>query len=129
MNLPVQLLLLFKILTILKGEIITITANADDQDEIKAEARFYIDNSGVSSTSTFPYTYQWNTSEVNLGGHTLKAVADDKNAKAESLFGIGNSYNALTVDFTADKTVITLGDTINFSDLSETIPMNGIGHL
>ena len=69
----------------LKGEIVTINANADDEDGNLKEVRFYIDDSGVSSTNTFPYTYEWNTSEVAISNHTIKAEAiDDKNAKNEN---------------------------------------------
>jgi len=109
--------------TILKGEIVIITADADDEDGNLKEVRFYINNTGVSSTSTFPYTYRWNTSEVDLGIHSLKAEAvDDKNAKSESSITIEIIDNSLVADFVADKTVIALDDTIYFTDLSETRP-------
>ena len=104
---------------ILQGETVSITVEADDKDGDLKEVRFYIDDIGVSSTSTFPYTYEWNTSEVAISNHTIKAEAIDyKNAKNENTITVSIINNQLGADFVADKTSINLGDTINFSDQS-----------
>ncbi|MDX9696823.1 MAG: FISUMP domain-containing protein [Bacteroidales bacterium] len=110
---------------IMKGQIVTITVDADDKDGNLKEVRFYVDNSGVSSITTFPYKYEWNTSDVDLGNHFLKAEAiDEKNSKTEHIINVNVIDNMINAEFTADKTTHLLGDTINFIDLSTSFPTN-----
>ena len=39
-----------------KGTTVTISADVEDEDGNLSEVRFYIDNAGVSSSSSFPYS-------------------------------------------------------------------------
>ncbi|MCG6187693.1 Ig-like domain-containing protein [Maribellus maritimus] len=66
-----------------KGSVVTISAEAQDEDGEIAEIRFYIDGVGMSSSTSFPYKYNWESGESALGNHTIKIVAsDDSNLEA-----------------------------------------------
>ena len=60
-----------------QGATVTISVNADDTDGNVMEVRFEIDNIGVSSAISYPYNYEWSTSDVETGIHTIRAVAKD----------------------------------------------------
>jgi uncharacterized protein (TIGR02145 family) len=67
------------------GEIVIISVDANDSDGTITEVRFYIDEIGVASLSSFPYTYEWNTSNEAIGNHKIKVtVKDDDNDIAET---------------------------------------------
>jgi len=67
-----------------KGETVTISVEAEDEDGNLKEVRFYVDGSGVGSASSFPYSYEWETGSVEEGNHTIKAKAiDEKQASSE----------------------------------------------
>ncbi len=107
----------------MKGEIITITAQADDIDGDLIEIIFYIDDVKVGTSNSEPYTYEWNTSNASVGNHSIKAEAiDEKNAKAESSISVSIIDSQLKADFVANKLIIILGDTLNFTDQTIGIP-------
>lgn len=60
-----------------QGDIVSIFAELDDIDERVTEVRFYIDGFGVSSAIGFPYSYYWNTEDVDTGIHTISVEARD----------------------------------------------------
>ncbi|MCF8307388.1 MAG: hypothetical protein K9I68_00105 [Bacteroidales bacterium] len=69
---------------ITQGETVTISVEAEDEDDNLKEVRFYIDGTGVGSSDSFPYNYDWETGDASEGSHTIKAVAeDDEQAEAE----------------------------------------------
>ncbi len=84
-----------------KGEKITISADAKDGDGQIKEVRFYIDGKGVSSATGFPYTYEWPTENASVTSHTIKATAvDDGNEEAEaSIVVYVNIYSPLVNTF------------------------------
>ncbi|GAF05796.1 FISUMP domain-containing protein [Saccharicrinis fermentans] len=63
--------------TIQIGDILTISAEADDEDGNVTEVRFFADEVGVGSSTVFPYQYNWDTSDEEVGQHLIKAVAKD----------------------------------------------------
>jgi len=67
-----------------KGETVTITVDATDNDGSITEVRFFIDNVGTGSISSFPFNYNWNTDNENLGNHTLKATSIDNSGESAS---------------------------------------------
>lgn len=82
------------------GAIVTIYVEAEDEDGDIKEVRFYINGIGVSSTSSFPYTYEWDTSEKTAGNYMIKVIAkDDDNDTAEDEITVTilESAGALTV--------------------------------
>ncbi len=62
---------------ITQGNTVTISVEADDSDGSIAEVRFYIDGVGKGSANSFPYNYEWITTEEEIGSHTIKAEAKD----------------------------------------------------
>lgn len=74
---------------VIKGEIVSISVEAGDEDGNLKEVRFYANGSEISVDSSFPYSYEWNTNEVTIGVYILKAVAiDEENATAEDIVNI-----------------------------------------
>lgn len=101
-----------------KGEIVTISVAADDADDNLKEVRFYIDNAGVGSASSFPFSYTWNTTNANEGSHTIKATAIDEEGE-ESSDNISVVLGAEPgAAFTANQTNVETGTNINFTDQS-----------
>ena len=67
-----------------KGKIVTFSVDANDSDGSISEVRFFIDNVGKSSATSFPYNYSWNTNNEDLGNHTLKATSFDNSGGINS---------------------------------------------
>ena len=61
-----------------KGETILITVDANDSDGNISEIVFSIDGTVVHSVFSKPYKYNWSTTDVELGNHTIKATAKDE---------------------------------------------------
>jgi len=66
------------------GDTIAITVEANDNDGLIAEVNFYIDDVGTSSSSTFPYKYNWNTSDETIGNHIIKVIAKDNDGGSKT---------------------------------------------
>ena len=60
------------------GEMISITADATDNEEIK-EVRFYINGDFVSLDEEEPYEYEWDTGNTRDADHSIYAKAYDTN--------------------------------------------------
>ena len=86
--------------TVTKGELVSISINAEDEEGEVSEVRLYINESGLISLD-FPYKYELNTGEYQSGLYTMKAVALDN----EGL----ESYDE--VNFTIDATYSTVTTT------------------
>lgn len=63
--------------------IVNINATATDNVAV-AKVEFYIDASLVSSDTTSPYTYIWDTAGFSNGSHTLKVVAYDASSNTNN---------------------------------------------
>jgi len=61
-----------------QGETITIDVDAVDEDENLNEVRFYVNDVGIGSASSFPYNFDWDTGEEEPGSFTIKAEAIDE---------------------------------------------------
>lgn len=71
------------------GDEITISVEAEDEDGSISEVRFYINDIVVSSASSFPYNYDWNTSDEDEGIMKIKVTAkDDQGATAKDQISI-----------------------------------------
>jgi len=93
-----------------KGEIIEISVETVDNENLLREIRFYINNVGVSSVTSFPFTYNWHTDKKEFGIYHIKVKAIFENEKiAEDSVSIKltNTGNTLT-DYEGNtyKTVI-----------------------
>jgi len=69
---------------ITKGVTITIAVDANDSDGSITEVRFFVDDVGKGSTTSFPFNYNWNTDNENLGNHILKATCIDNSGESNS---------------------------------------------
>ena len=54
-----------------------VTVAAQSPVTFPPEVRFYIDDIGVISSTSFPYTYTWNTLNETIGSHIIKVIAKD----------------------------------------------------
>jgi hypothetical protein len=71
------------------GDSITISVEADDVDGFINEVKFYINDRSVSSSSNFPYNYQWTTAEKEEGTYKIKAsITDDQGVTVEDEISI-----------------------------------------
>ncbi|MEI6576417.1 MAG: Ig-like domain-containing protein [Bacteroidota bacterium] len=88
------------------GNIVDITANANDQDGSIAKVEFYVNGLKIGEDVTAPYAYPWTCIS---GSDTLYAIATD-------------NYGGQT---TSDKVIITVGTVFvnNFNSLSQTIKL------
>ncbi len=60
---------------IVKGQTVVVSVETDDIAIDIIEVRYYINGVGKSAISSFPYNYQWNTTDESLGVHTIKVSA------------------------------------------------------
>lgn len=110
---------------IMQGKNVNITVDANDPDGTITEVRFYIDNAGTGSNTSFPYNYNWNTSNENLGTHNIKATCFDNSGNSTS-----NEVNVIieqgssvpVAAFTATPTSGTAPLTVSFTDQSANSP-------
>ncbi len=60
---------------------ITVNVTATDSDGFISNVAFYLDNNLTPSFTDYaaPYTWNWNTTGVSGGEHTIRAVATDNN--------------------------------------------------
>jgi len=111
---------------ITKGETITISVEAQDDDGSITEVRFFIDNVGKGSATSFPFNYNWNTDNENLGNHTLKATSFDNDGGSTSdeitVTIIESSGNVPVANFSSNITSGTAPLSINFTDQSTNNP-------
>jgi len=105
-----------------QGETVTISVEAEDEDDNLKEVRFYVDGSGVGSASSFPYSYDLETSDISKGNHTIKAKAIDENQSSSEDEIQMSIVGSLVAAFSADQTTITAGDSVQFTDESANNP-------
>ena len=73
----------------IKGETITIAVEAEDEDNNLEEVCFYINGIEIGSANSFPYNFDWDTSEEESGSFNIKAEAiDDALEKASDEISI-----------------------------------------
>jgi len=56
---------------------VSVSAEASDNDAV-ARVELYVDGALVSTVTSAPYLYSWNTSSLTAGAHTLAAKAYDR---------------------------------------------------
>ncbi|MCF8225449.1 MAG: PKD domain-containing protein [Bacteroidales bacterium] len=107
------------------GDLITISVEAEDEDGTIEEVRFYIDDVGVASASIFPFNFEWDTEGEHDGSKNIKVtVKDDRGATVEDEISIllNPGGEPPVAAFTADKTSITEGESVQFTDQSTNEP-------
>ena len=83
-----------------QGDTIIISVEANDNDGLIAEVNFYIDDIGISSSSTFPYKHSWNTLDEIIGDHIIKVTAKDNEG--------GSKTDECTISIIENATVVTI---------------------
>jgi len=116
---------------ITKGDTVTVSVNATDDDGSIVEVRFFIDGIGKSSVSSFPFNYQWHTDTESTGNHTVKATSIDNDGGSSSdevslIIIEGGNPGPPIADFTASVTSGSAPLTINFTDQSVNNPTKWI---
>ncbi|MCD4832152.1 MAG: hypothetical protein K8R31_00005 [Bacteroidales bacterium] len=114
---------------IIKGEVLTITINANDEDGIIKEVHLYIDDVEffVSNTSS-PYTFEWYTCDISIGEHKIEVeVIDDKDYMTDENV-IVTVIDSVVTDFDGNEyTIVKIGEQIWLAEnLKTTHYANGI---
>ncbi len=110
---------------ITKGTTVTISVDAEDSDGTITEVRFYVDGVGKGSALNFPYNYNWETDNENLGSHTIQATSYDNNnnkSSDEISVQIIQASGAPNADFIADPLSGSPPLNVNFEDQSTNTP-------
>lgn len=100
------------------GAIITITAEAEDEDGTIEDVRFYIDDNLFGSSAIYPHSYQWNTSEAEEGIHKIRVTTIDD---------AGDSISAEIAILLIPVVIIELPEltTISISEINTTTALSG----
>lgn len=64
---------------VIKGESITISAEANDKDGNISKVSFMINGVEKASVCSCPYEYTWNTNDESIGSHIVKVTSHDDN--------------------------------------------------
>ncbi len=67
-----------------QGITITISAFADDDDGSITEVCFFIDEYEIGTSNSYPYKCNYNTTNLELGSHTIKVIAKDNSSSSNS---------------------------------------------
>jgi len=108
-----------------QGDIVIVSVVADDTDGSIEEVVFYIDGESKGSMNNSPYKYNWDTSDENIGNHTIKALVFDNegaSTSAELSIEITEAGSAPVSLFTASPTAGDAPLTVVFSDQSTNNP-------
>lgn len=64
-----------------KGDIVTISVDAESLDADILEVKLFIDEIGKVSLNSFPYNYEWDTWDENFGEHIIRVKVIDSNGE------------------------------------------------
>jgi uncharacterized protein (TIGR02145 family) len=108
-----------------KGEPVTISVLAADSDGSISEVKFTINGIQKSTAISSPYTYTWNTSDVELGNSTINVTCIDNNGAGTTdivtILIVGVPSEPVS-EFISNITTGIAPLTINFSDQSVNEP-------
>ncbi|MCK8522950.1 glycosyl hydrolase family 18 protein [Aquimarina sp. D1M17] len=96
------------------GEVITISANATDEDGTISKVEFYDGNVLLGEDTSSPYNYTWNN--ATAGTHTVRVVATD-NRNGTGVDNVSVSVtggNSCSVPAYVDGQVYTGGDRVSY---------------
>ena len=111
------------------GTQVIISVDANDRDGIVAGVNFYIDNSSIGISNRFPYNYEWNTLEEDLGNHSIKATAtDDSGNSISNEITVSITEGAPVAVFSAYQTSINPDSSGQFYNRSINNPVSWLWH-
>ncbi len=84
------------------GASIPISVNADDPDGTVLEVRLFFDNIGIVTMANFPFNFELNTDEYDVGNYTLKATVTDNSGLEAS--------DEIQITIDADLPSVTTGE-------------------
>ncbi len=88
------------------GKTVTIRVVARDEDNNLEEVRFYINGIDIGSATSFPYRFDWDTSEEDPGSLTIKAeVIDEAQKQAFDEININLKSGIIDIDGNVYSTV------------------------
>jgi uncharacterized protein (TIGR02145 family) len=67
-----------------QGTTIKISVDAEDTDGYITEVRFYVNETGVGSSNSYPYNFIWNTSNLGADRYKIKASSLDNEGNLTS---------------------------------------------
>jgi hypothetical protein len=103
------------------GSSVSVTISATDADRVSSVDLFLDGTTKLTTLTTAPYTYTWNTAGVALGPHTLQAKATDPSGN----LGTSSAITVNVVDQTPPTTaVVTSPSAGSFLNGTQTINAN-----
>jgi uncharacterized protein (TIGR02145 family) len=115
-------------LEIIQGQTVIVLVEAGDSDGSVVDVVFSLDGRGVAFADSSPYSYNWNTSAVDTGRHTITATARDNQESVATdeiqvyLIKEGENGKVLVAAFSASQTSVYLGTSVQFTDESTKDP-------
>lgn len=104
-----------------KGEAVTITVDATDNDGSISYVTFYVDDVSIGSTQAPPYSKSWDTSDEDMGRHDIAVTAiDDDGASSQDRIFIDLVVHTLPPETAFEATPLS-GDQpleVTFTDMS-----------
>lgn len=96
------------------GDVITITAEASDEDGSISKVDFFFGSENIGTDDSHPYTMTYNTENTSAGTHIIKAIATDNDGKTKE--------STLTVSLTeaTGLEVISVSQTVSENQTWET---------
>lgn len=103
-----------ELLTYEKGSALEVNVAADDTDGNVFEVRYYMDGIQEGTDKDSPYSYAFETGELEVGSHTIKATAvDTDGAKtSDSVEVVINVIPGCRITYPFDDSYFTSGDDI-----------------
>jgi Leucine-rich repeat (LRR) protein len=103
-----------ELLTYEKGSALEVNVTADDTDGNVFEVRYYIDGIQEGTDKDSPYSYAFETGELEVGSHTIKTTAvDTDGAKtSDSVEVVINVIPGCRITYPFDDSYFTSGDDI-----------------
>ncbi|PID26664.1 MAG: hypothetical protein CR982_08945 [Candidatus Cloacimonadota bacterium] len=101
------------------GEILSVEMTAMDSDGSIEKVDLYLNNDMITSLTAEPFSYEWNTANLEEGSYNLKAIATDNDGlTAESSIVTitltdSNEAPMVTIDSPSNGSEFTIGDMVS----------------
>ncbi|PID27242.1 MAG: hypothetical protein CR982_06500 [Candidatus Cloacimonadota bacterium] len=102
------------------GETVSIGITATDNDGTVDQVDLYVNETMVTSLTSSPFNYDWNTADFEEGSYSLKAIATDNDGESteSSMVNITlivpNEAPVVFIDSPANGTTFAVGSMVSF---------------